>query len=312
MLTAVASDFATIADCKVDVLHDVRLDRPSLSCVTFHDVTSASVEQEVVQQLAAQADWTLVIAPEFDGHLLRRVCLVESAGGRLLSPNARLVTLASDKQATAEYLGDRGVPVPNGIALNLGAVLPTDFPYPGVLKPRDGAGSLGVRYFDACDRSSVLNEPSRLEVYCPGAAASVGCLAGAGRIIPLEPCLQRLGGEYKFDYYGGSLPIDSQRAARARLLAVAAIAAFPDPCGYLGVDLVLGPEASGRQDFVIEVNPRLTTSYVGLRRLSRVNLAAAMIAVAEGRDAELCWNVSRVRFTSAGYCEVLPVGESVL
>jgi len=62
---------------------------------------------------------------------------------------------------------------------------------------------------------------------------------------------------------------------------------------------------------VIEINPRLTTSYVGLRALSRVNLAGQMIAVAEGRAAELCWNATRVHFSSSGVSHVSPTGETV-
>ncbi len=49
--------------------------------------------------------------------------------------------------------------------------------------------------------------------------------------------------------------------------------------GYLGVDLILGPQGVS----VIEVNPRLTTSYVGLRRVIRENLAGLIARAALGR-----------------------------
>ncbi|HEY5388243.1 MAG TPA: hypothetical protein VIL79_10115, partial [Thermoleophilia bacterium] len=39
-----------------------------------------------------------------------------------------------------------------------------------------------------------------------------------------------------------------------------------------GVDLVLGEEAC----WLIEINPRPTTSYVGLRRVIDINMAAAI------------------------------------
>ena len=42
--------------------------------------------------------------------------------------------------------------------------------------------------------------------------------------------------------------------------------------GYVGVDLVLSDE----RVFVIEVNSRLTTSYIGLRNVSKINLAEAV------------------------------------
>jgi predicted ATP-grasp superfamily ATP-dependent carboligase len=310
MLTALAGDFMAIDGCEVEILHDVRLAPPSLPSVTSHDVASAAVERALLAELSSQADWTVLIAPEFDGHLLERVELVEAAGGRLLSPGSQVVALASDKHATAEHLTARDVRGPYGIALEAGDPLPASFVYPAVLKPRDGAGSLGVRLVNAAEEVSI-DAPSRLEMFCSGTAASVACLCGPREIVPLEPCFQHLAGHGDFTYQGGSLPIDSPLARRARALAVRAVSTLPQPHGYLGVDLVLGDDPAGDQDYVIEINPRLTTSYAGLRALSRVNLAGLMIAVAEGRAAELCWNASRVHFSSSGVSHVSPTGETV-
>jgi hypothetical protein len=66
------------------------------------------------------------------------------------------------------------------------------------------------------------------------------------------------------------------------------------------VDLVLGDDPAGREDVVIEVNPRLTTSYVGLRAAARTNLAGAMLAVAQGNLVELPFSPARVEFTADG------------
>ena len=73
-----------------------------------------------------------------------------------------------------------------------------------------------------------------------------------------------------------------------------------DPVGYLGVDLVLGEAADGSDDVVIEINPRLTTSYVGLRALARENLAAAMLDVASGRTPRLSFADRQLEFDSDG------------
>ena len=81
----------------------------------------------------------------------------------------------------------------------------------------------------------------------------------------------------------------------AKRLARQASASLPAATGFFGMDLVLGPEGP-ESDVVIEVNPRLTTSYLGLRLLARQNLAAVMLAVAEGRDAELSFGSQRVEF----------------
>jgi hypothetical protein len=47
----------------------------------------------------------------------------------------------------------------------------------------------------------------------------------------------------------------------------------------------------------------MTTSYVGLRALARGNLAAAMLAIAEGRQVTLSWKAGPVQFDAAGNVE---------
>jgi predicted ATP-grasp superfamily ATP-dependent carboligase len=52
--------------------------------------------------------------------------------------------------------------------------------------------------------------------------------------------------------------------------------------------------------FVIEINPRLTTAYVGLRAAFGANLAALILAACDGRRAPLPRPERRVRFSSTG------------
>ena len=116
--------------------------------------------------------------------------------------------------------------------------------------------------------------------------------------MPLLGARQRLSLKVaQICYEGGELPLPAALATRATSLAQRAVAAVPGLFGYVGVDLVLGNEA----DFVIEINPRLTTSYVGLRRLARFNVAGEMLRIAEGgRPAPLQWRDGRVAFAKNG------------
>jgi tyramine---L-glutamate ligase len=310
MLSAIAADLSRLDDVKLDVLADAcEGPSPLPACCRVHEVRSQADERRAIDELAAVADWTLLIAPEFQGHLAIRCRAVERAGGKLLGPDARFVALASDKHATAQRLAEMNVRVPQGIALEAGDRFPSDFLYPAVLKPRDGAGSLGVRRLHAaCASHPVAVGPSRLEEYCAGTPASVALLCGPGRIESLVPCRQHLDG---FAYLGGSLPMESCLARRARESAVRAVAALGATRGYVGVDLVLGDDPSGADDYVIEINPRLTTSYVGLRSLAQGNLAEAMIAVAEGRRVELCWKSGPIQFEASGAVRRLAAAGSV-
>jgi predicted ATP-grasp superfamily ATP-dependent carboligase len=64
--------------------------------------------------------------------------------------------------------------------------------------------------------------------------------------------------------------------------------------------MVLGREADGSEDCVIEVNPRLTTSYVGLRAATRSNLADVMLRVSQGESASVDYLDRGVEFDSSG------------
>src|SRR5439155_18033918 len=116
----------------------------------------------------------------------------------------------------------------------------------------------------------------------------------------MPACQQRLSHDGRFTYLGGQLPLSPALDARARRLALSAADALPQPRGYLGIDLVLGEAADGSGDRVIEINPRLTTSYVGLRATAATTLAAAMLAIAAGESADLRFGSEPVEFTADG------------
>jgi len=140
---------------------------------------------------------------------------------------------------------------------------------------------------------------------------SVALLCGPQGLTTLAPCIQLLSDNGRFRYLGVEILMVPALAERARKLAAEAVASLPQPRGYLGVDLVLGPGANGDTDFVIEINPRLTTSYVGLRAACECNLADAMLAIARGQAPTIHFRNEPLRFTADGkVVRMTPVGES--
>ena len=310
MLRALVTDFAAISDVRVVTLRDARLSEPAMADCDVREVHSAAEERNTICELAADADWTVLIAPEFARLLFERARWVEESGGRLLSPSAEVIAICTDKQRTAELLQAAGVPTPHGLPLDSLSVPPRGFSYPAVLKPRDGAGSQGVRWIhDKASFRDVAHEAAeqttteagwRLEQYCPGLAASVALLCGPAGCFALPPCSQRLSDDEQFRYLGGTCPLPSEYGTRAKNLARRAVATLPNPSGYIGVDLVLGDDPTGSDDYVIEINPRLTTSYVGLRGLAKSNLADAMLAVVNGWQPDLEFSSDRLEFDTEG------------
>jgi predicted ATP-grasp superfamily ATP-dependent carboligase len=173
--------------------------------------------------------------------------------------------------------------------------------WPAIVKPVDGAGSLDVQRVSLAKAQRLLDGSQTycVQAFCPGRAASVAALCGPQQQIPLPPCWQYLDSS-SFAYRGGALIHDTAIADRARRLAQRALRVLPVPLGYLGLDLILGPAEDGSTDFLIEINPRLTTSYVGLSMAVTQNLAAALIQVLAGQRVELSFRQDRLEFEATG------------
>lgn len=301
MLHALVADFSRISDCEVSLLYDHRLVDRQPPCSLVHTVTSVQEERQGFDQLACGADWTVVIAPESDGRLLSCVSAVRQAGGRLLGPTAEMVALATNKHDTAEHLRSHGVPVPPGRLIPPGRPLPEDWTYPAILKPVDGAGSVDVVLQpDPQSRCMTDSKPRRLERFVPGVPVSVSLLCGPRKNLLLPACRQRIDQPSGFRWLGGYVPLAALPACRAHRLAMRTMRTLSQPLGYLGIDLVLGDDPCGSQDVVLEINPRLTTSYVGLRALAQGNIAQAMVDLARGLEVHLPFRSDFVEFTSRG------------
>jgi predicted ATP-grasp superfamily ATP-dependent carboligase len=261
-------------------------------------------EPAVFRELAGAADFTLVIAPEFEDLLLTRCRWVEEAGGRLLGPGPSAVALTADKLALSEHFSARGVRTPQTYPV-VGPRRPEDLQGALVCKPRFGAGSQATRLLPTvADLPLALVAPWAgeriVQPFVSGMAASVAFLIGPCQCLPLPPATQYLSSDGCFHYLGGEVPLPPALAQRAARLAHTAVAVVPELLGYVGVDLVLGEAADGGQDWVIEINPRLTTSYLGLRALAATNLATALLAVVTGEPCELHWNLGTARFWPDG------------
>jgi predicted ATP-grasp superfamily ATP-dependent carboligase len=185
------------------------------------------------------------------------------------------------------------------VPIDPGQPWPREIPLPAVLKPRDGAGSQAVQLLhEPSPHPPSIEGPSRLERFCPGLAASVAAMAGPAGHTLLPPCTQRLTQDGRFCYLGGSLLAHPSLAARAHRLAARALACLPEPRGYIGFDLVLGEQPAN--DVIIEINPRPTTSYVGLRHAVAENLAAVLLAALRSAPMEVRLRARAVSFTAAG------------
>ncbi len=279
---------------------------PGVTVTTMTGVRPTA-EHDTFARLVVQSDATLVIAPETDRLLNQRLYwAVEAGAKRILNTSESATNIAGDKEYLPDFWHGAGVPTPVVLSFD-GDQL--DFPF--VVKHRNGAGSVAVRRIDTRTEWEALRRAGQLDgmpasklltqPYVPGVAVSVSFLVGPNCVVPLLPGFQHLSDDGRFTYLGGEIPMPDGLTLRAVKLARRAIDAVPGLAGYVGVDLILGTAADGSGDFAIEINPRLTTSYVGLRAMTDDNLMAKLWDVCGGAaDVRVRWNAGSVRFTPDG------------
>ena len=298
------SDHAAIPNAS----HQQRLSRASEPFPGLEFVASDADATDAIRRAAAWADAALVIAPESDG-VLEAVCRqVIETGCALVGPDLETIAPFADKLATAQWL--ENLPAPNatsnghrlrqpGIPTELvrdEADLSRSFPAgPLVVKPRDGAGALftsrtnGVGLKRAVARIRAAGHAGELIVqpYLEGMAASIAVIGdGKGNAVVLPALQQHI--EYRSDpelgpriewlsYAGGRWPLPEPLDLRARRLADRVMAGLPNLRGYVGIDLVLARQRDGAGDRVVEINPRLTTSFVLYRHLFPGRLGSLLL-----------------------------------
>jgi tyramine---L-glutamate ligase len=288
----------------------LREDAAALAGVEVVTLKPGEGEAERFREAARRADYALIVAPEFDGILETRCRWVEETACRLLGPSSEGVRWTADKWALQDLWRRAGVATPAtwrgedwSVASGQWSV---DKRY--LKKHRYGTGSLGVAWFDGSAR---VGAEELVQEWVPGVVASVGVMVDArGGVHALLPGEQRMAADGSFAYLGGRLPLAEPYGSRLKTLGKKAVecvnallggrgARTPPLLGYVGVDAVMGEAADGSGDVVLEINPRVTTSYIGLRRATASNLVGVMLRAVRGEEwEEIVWDRVPVEFSA--------------
>ena len=226
-----------------------------------------------------EADAVWPIAPESGGRLARLVEMVVAHGKIPLCSTIEAIHITSSKRTTAHLLAANGI-----------ATVPTHpavAPFPDsrsgwVAKPDDGAGAEDTCWFGDPDRMQRWLDQGRrrqthvVQPYVQGDAASVSALAcdGGARVLSCNRQIVTIE-DGNFRYHGGIVGGLQARHRALAPLAAGIAKAIPGLWGYIGVDLIESPDGP----LMLEVNPRLTTSYVGLAAAIGGNPAGMVLAL---------------------------------
>lgn len=226
------------------------------------------------------------VAPETRGRLEAACRGAEDAGVSLMGSSPDGVRRASRRRRLLRRLERAGLPTPataRGRSAEEASRRARQLGWPVVLKPGRGAGCAGTTRVDgnggvapAWSRAAAVDPavPPLVQRFVDGPAASALLLCGGSAgVRPLALSRQRVRFDPEARYAGGRTPFRHPDARRALAVAAAAVRRVGGLRGLVGVDLVLGADGP----VVVEINPRLTTSYLGLR--AHVGAAAAAAAL---------------------------------
>ena len=279
MLRAIVSDLAEVADTVAAV--DPRL----ISALDGACSVEVDAKQSVWAQwmsAAEDCDAALIVAPESGGVLAKAVAMLRAGGVDVIAGSGDFLRVAGDKILTAKAMHAAGVAHPlymgKGDRRFAKKLRSCDR---FVVKPRDGCGTQEIRLFDSFGEAEAeLTDELILQGWVPGRPVSIALVASGSQQTFLPVVSQNLS-EKTCEYAGGCGPLGEDDQRRAMAVASRAISAMPPTArGFVGLDLVLGTRPS--EDCVIEINARLTTSYVGLRQMITGNLAARLFDLETG------------------------------
>ncbi len=217
--------------------------------------------ENALEKISKECDAGLVIAPdEMLGDLTQ---LVEENTINLGCPS-HAVRLCADKLECTRVLEKENIPVPETKGSG-------EYNGDYVIKPRFGCACEGIHKSSA----GILKEGFIATEFIKGEHLSASIITGKTQ-LPLTVNRQLIEMNDEISYEGGIVPYYCDR--NNEIIAVAKKTVKALGCrGYAGVDIVLGD-----MPYVVDVNPRPTTSIIGISRVMKEEIADLMLRACFG------------------------------
>lgn len=254
---------------------------------------------EEIQKLAPGCDAGLVIAPD---PLLSRFTLAMENCTHNLGCGSMNVAVCANKQRAGTILASHGIAVPEGQEKGL-----------RVVKPVSGCGAVGVRLTSGPAGPGEFGqrfiEGENYSVSVVGSrVVGEACLYFTGE-PPVAIALNRqhikidAGG--KFHYHGGETPASHPKVQEIMETAISAVKVLGCQ-GYAGVDVIVADRV-----YVVDVNPRLTTSIVGITACMKEEIADILIRASKGMPVGELHFSGHASFDASGNVSVRLSGDAM-
>lgn len=293
MLRSLIADFKASGH-EVTVLLDARISKlnPPINADCTVPILYPKEPEKFLTSIAKINDAIYIIAPESGQTLQSLMELVEKTGKPSLNCKSAAIAKVADKAVLYQNLRKNGFPTPKTLLLNITdslaqieQAIKRELNYLVIFKPVDGVGCSGLSIVkDEAQNQKALakikaeSKDTRFiaQEFINGESASVSVLSTGKKALAISLNKQNVtlaGPDAVSSYNGGCVPFGHPLKQEAFALAEKVVESFPGLWGYIGVDLILTQD----KPYVVDVNPRLTTSYVGLRKVASFNVAEAIV-----------------------------------
>jgi len=280
MLTALLNDLLPLDEVELTVFRDYRLG-PLLALVQYENLnvqilTPNQNFHETWKSAIEQSDAVWPIAPETNGVLAELSLDVELASRILLNSPSEAISLTASKIKTLERCNEYGIRTVPTVLLEQFA---DEFHGPWVIKPDDGVGGEGSWIVTKRNHLDDLKSEQHshkliVQPLITGESGSLSLLfdtTGHRFLSFNKQYIKRVGG--RLHLAGCSVNVVDEYWNIYHDLGRSIARAFPTLWGYVGVDFI----GCGDQAKVLEINPRLTTSFVGLASALGINVASMIL-----------------------------------
>ena len=280
---------------QVYVVHDPRLPAPPSTC-DVHILQPEEDPWQLWQQAVRDSDLVWLVAPESDGALERLSAMVLAENKGLLSCPPQAVALAASKYDTYCRLQNAALKVVPTWRAQEFFVQSAGMKQQSlwVAKPDDGISCEGTALFKDIDAmrnylAAGHMQSYVIQPYISGQAVSISMLCRGGQAWLLScntQCITQQqvedGSTFQtsafqgavFQFRGSVVNGMARHWPRFADIAAQVAQAMPELFAYVGVDLLM--DKAGELH-ILEVNPRLTTSFAGIAQAIGYNPACLLI-----------------------------------
>ena len=253
-----------------------------------HNVNPIFIDENITDWLkvnASKFDRAIFIAGENNNNLFAITKILEENNVRIYTSSAEACFKTSDKYETYLELFNI-IPQPESYKFTvdsngdwIGKIKKLKFDKL-IIKPLIGVDCEDIIVvddsFDNFDNIFSRGSEIIVQEFIEGIDVSVSLISDGKKAVPISLNKQFIDIENNNQtYIGGTLPYENEYKNKAFEIASRAVESINGLKGFVGVDLIINND----EIYLLEINSRFTTPYVGLKKIANINIASSIINV---------------------------------